>query len=71
MYILALETTGAHASVAIINEDGKIVEKSSDSVLNHLQHLSRYEKARKNYHERSLWLAETGIPALDKLVEKE
>ena len=39
MYILALETTGAHASVAIINEDGKIVEKSSDSVLNHLQHL--------------------------------
>lgn len=39
MYILALETTGAHASVAIINEEGKIVEKSSDSVLNHLQHL--------------------------------
>ena len=39
MYILALETTGAHASVAIINEEGKIAEKSSDSVLNHLQHL--------------------------------
>jgi len=39
MYILALETTGAHASVAIINEDGKIMEKASDSVLNHLQHL--------------------------------
>lgn len=41
------------------------------SPLNHLQHLSRYEKARKNYHERSLWLAETGIPVLDKLIENE
>lgn len=39
MYILALETTGAHASAAIINEEGKIVEKTSDSVLNHLRHL--------------------------------
>ena len=39
MYILALETTGAHASVAIINEEGKIAEKVSDSVLNHLQNL--------------------------------
>lgn len=39
MYILALETTGAHASVAIINEEGKVFEKTSDSVLNHLQHL--------------------------------
>lgn len=39
MYILALETTGAHASVAIINEAGEIFEKKSDSVLNHLQHL--------------------------------
>lgn len=39
MYILALETTGAHASVAIINEEGKIFEKKSDSVLNHLQYL--------------------------------
>ncbi len=39
MYILALETTGAHASVAVINEEGKVFEKSSDAVLNHLQHL--------------------------------
>ena len=39
MYILALETTGAYASVAIINEEGKVVENSSDAVLNHLQHL--------------------------------
>lgn len=39
MYILALETTGAHASVAIINEEGQIIQKTSDSVLNHLQHL--------------------------------
>ena len=41
------------------------------SPLNHLQHLSRYEKARKNYQGRSLWLAETGIAVLDKLVENE
>lgn len=39
MYILALETTGAHASVAIINENGKVVEVKSEAVLNHLQHL--------------------------------
>ena len=39
MYILALETTGAHASVAIINEEGKVTEVKSDAVLNHLQHL--------------------------------
>ena len=39
MYILALETTGAHASVAIINEEGKVTEVKSEAVLNHLQHL--------------------------------
>lgn len=39
MYILALETTGAHASVAIINEEGKVLEKRSEGVLNHLQYL--------------------------------
>lgn len=39
MYILALETTGPHASVAIINEEGKVIQNSSDAVLNHLQHL--------------------------------
>ena len=39
MYILALETTGPFASVAIINEEGTVVENSSDAVLNHLQHL--------------------------------
>lgn len=39
MYILALETTGPHASVAVINEEGKVAELSSDAVLNHLQHL--------------------------------
>ncbi|MCQ4636138.1 tRNA (adenosine(37)-N6)-threonylcarbamoyltransferase complex dimerization subunit type 1 TsaB [Anaerovorax odorimutans] len=39
MYILALETTGAHASVAIIDEEERIFLKKSDGVLNHLQHL--------------------------------
>lgn len=39
MYILALETTGAHASVAIINGRGKVVEKRGQGVLNHLQYL--------------------------------
>lgn len=39
MYILALETTGAHASAAVINEEGKIFESHSEEVLNHLQSL--------------------------------
>ncbi len=39
MYILALETTGAHASAAVIAEDGTVFEKHSNEVLNHLQHL--------------------------------
>lgn len=39
MYILALETTGPNASVAIINEDGKVAELKNDEVLNHLQYL--------------------------------
>ena len=39
MYLLALETTGAHASAAIINEEGQTREKHSDGVLNHLQTL--------------------------------
>lgn len=39
MYILALETTGAHASVAIIDEQGNVMEKRGQGVLNHLQYL--------------------------------
>lgn len=39
MYILALETTGAHASAAIINEKGRVLEKRGQGVLNHLQYL--------------------------------
>lgn len=39
MYILALETTGLNASVAIINESGDTVELKNDQVLNHLQYL--------------------------------
>lgn len=39
MYILALETTGAHASVAVIDEKDRILLKKSDGVLNHLQYL--------------------------------
>lgn len=39
MYILALETTGPNASVAIINESGDTVELKNDQVLNHLQYL--------------------------------
>lgn len=39
MYILALETTGAHASVAVIDETGCVMEKHSEDVLNHLQYL--------------------------------
>lgn len=39
MYILALETTGAHASVAIIDSRGEVLEKQGQGVLNHLQYL--------------------------------
>ncbi len=39
MYILALETTGAHASVAIIDEKGRVWEQRSEGTLNHLQYL--------------------------------
>ncbi len=40
MNILAVETTGAHASAAIINENGEITEIRSDGVLNHLQSIT-------------------------------
>lgn len=39
MNILAIETTGASASVAIINEKGQIFEEFSTETLNHLQFL--------------------------------
>lgn len=39
MNILAIETTGASASVAVINEKGQIFEESSTETLNHLQFL--------------------------------
>nr|WP_315020263.1 tRNA (adenosine(37)-N6)-threonylcarbamoyltransferase complex dimerization subunit type 1 TsaB [uncultured Aminipila sp.] len=39
MNILAIETTGASASVAVINETGQIFEEYSTETLNHLQFL--------------------------------
>ncbi len=39
MYILAIETTGPHCSVAIIDESGGVKEASSKGTLNHLQFL--------------------------------
>lgn len=39
MNILAIETTGANASVSIIKEDGQVFTESSSDQLNHLQHL--------------------------------
>lgn len=39
MNILAIETTGADASVALINEHGEIHEEISSQKLNHLQNL--------------------------------
>ena len=39
MNILAIETTGAEASVAIINEKGEVFMETSDQKLNHLQNL--------------------------------
>lgn len=39
MNILAIETTGASASVAVIDEQGRVVECSSSETLNHLQFL--------------------------------
>ncbi|MCR5481859.1 MAG: tRNA (adenosine(37)-N6)-threonylcarbamoyltransferase complex dimerization subunit type 1 TsaB [Clostridia bacterium] len=40
MNILAVETTGAHASAAIINEKEEITEIRGDGVLNHLQSIT-------------------------------
>lgn len=56
MYILALETTGAHASVAVINEEGKVFEKRSDGVMNHLQYLM--PMTRELLEENGLRLSE-------------
>jgi tRNA threonylcarbamoyladenosine biosynthesis protein TsaB len=39
MYILAIETTGAEASIAIINEQGEVREETSTQKLSHLQNL--------------------------------
>lgn len=39
MHILAIETTGPHCSVAIIDESGKVKQASSQGTLNHLQFL--------------------------------
>ena len=39
MNILAIETTGAEASVAVINETGQVFMEASDQKLNHLQNL--------------------------------
>ena len=39
MYILAIETTGAHASAAVINKYGNVKEEISQGTMNHLQNL--------------------------------
>ena len=39
MNILAIETTGAEASVAMINEKGEVFMEASDQKMNHLQNL--------------------------------
>lgn len=39
MNILAIETTGAEASVAVINEKGEVFMEASDQKLSHLQNL--------------------------------
>lgn len=39
MNILAIETTGAEASVALINEKGRVFVETSDQKMNHLQNL--------------------------------
>jgi tRNA threonylcarbamoyladenosine biosynthesis protein TsaB len=39
VHILAIETTGPHCSVAIIDESGKMTEASSKGTMNHLQYL--------------------------------
>ncbi len=39
MYILAIETTGAAASVALINENGVVTSEATAEKLNHLQNL--------------------------------
>lgn len=39
MHILAIETTGPHCSVAIIDETGKVEEAASKGTMNHLQFL--------------------------------
>lgn len=40
MYILAIETTGPHCSVAVINETGHGAARRSEGTLNHLQNLA-------------------------------
>lgn len=40
MYILAIETTGPHCSVAVINETGHGAARVSDGTLNHLTNLA-------------------------------
>lgn len=39
MKLLAIETTGAKASVALVDELGKVTVQGSDETMNHLQHL--------------------------------
>jgi len=45
MYILAIETTGASASVAVISEEGLMGVESSQERLNHLQNLMTMTQA--------------------------
>lgn len=48
MYILAIETTGPHCSVAIIDEFGQVKQASSQGTLNHLQFLMPLTKQLLN-----------------------
>lgn len=64
MYILALETTGAHASAAIIDENGRVAEKRSQDILNHLQSLM--PMTRQLLEEKNLRLKDMTAIAASK-----
>jgi tRNA A37 threonylcarbamoyladenosine modification protein TsaB len=53
MNILAIETTGAKASVALINEKGEVSLEASDEKMNHLQNLIPIIDALINYFPNS------------------
>ena len=51
MYILAIETTGPHCSVALINETGHGAARVSNGTLNHLTNLTPMIKEILDYYQ--------------------